>query len=171
MKKLTKRYDDGSYGVADDLPFGENSHDFKNALILRLGRYEHSPLIPTAWFPGIPPKEFEWVLLKTEILDNPEIDCMPHFALWVDGEWIDIYTGTIGNDGKTKVIGWQPIPDEKCLTEKKYDMSTREGFIEFMIDHNLTLNHLEDLWGRWVAFNYMSRDYIKKQLGGESDVL
>lgn len=123
MKKLTKRYDDGSYGVADDLPFGENSHDFKNALILSLGHYEHSPLVPTAWFPGVPG------------------------------------------------VGWQPIPDEKCWTEKKYDMSTREGFIEFMIDHNLTLNHLEDLWGRWVAFNYMSRDYIKRELGGESDVL
>lgn len=171
MKKLTKKYEDGSYGVADDLPFGENSYDFKNALILRLGRYEHSQLVPTAWIPGIPPKEFKWVLLKVEIVDKPEVNCMPHFATFVDGEWIDIYSGTIGNEGKTKIIGWQPIPDEKCWTPKAYDLTNPESFIEFMIDHNISLGDMETLWERWVSFNYMSRDYIKKELGGESDVL
>lgn len=169
MKKLTKRYDDGSYGVADDLPFGENSHDFKNALILSLGHYEHSPLVPTAWFPGVPGVGYDWVLVKTDLFKD--LTALPHIAEWRNGKWVNINGDDLEATYGCKVVGWQPIPDEKCWTEKKYDMSTREGFIEFMIDHNLTLNHLEDLWGRWVAFNYMSRDYIKKQLGGESDVI
>lgn len=38
--RLTKTYDDGSFGVADDLPCGENSHDFKHLLIQTLGWYE-----------------------------------------------------------------------------------------------------------------------------------
>lgn len=40
MTRLTKTYEDGTYGVADDLPCGENSYDFKNLLIQTLGKYE-----------------------------------------------------------------------------------------------------------------------------------
>ena len=40
MERLTKTYSDGSFGVADNLPFGENSYTFKNLLIDRLGHYE-----------------------------------------------------------------------------------------------------------------------------------
>lgn len=39
-KRLTKTYEDGSFGVADNLPCGENSHEFKKLLIERLGEYE-----------------------------------------------------------------------------------------------------------------------------------
>ena len=38
--RLTKTYEDGTFGVADELPCGENSHDFKKALIDTLGYYE-----------------------------------------------------------------------------------------------------------------------------------
>lgn len=40
MKRLTKTYKDGSFGVADDLPCGENSYAFKELLINNLGEYE-----------------------------------------------------------------------------------------------------------------------------------
>ena len=40
MERLTKTYEDGTHGVADNLKFGENSYDFKNALIESLGEYE-----------------------------------------------------------------------------------------------------------------------------------
>lgn len=40
MNRLTKTYLDGTYGVADILPCGENSYDFKNLLIKTLGKYE-----------------------------------------------------------------------------------------------------------------------------------
>ena len=40
--RLTKKYEDGSFGVADNLQFGENSYDFKNLLIKTLGQYEDS---------------------------------------------------------------------------------------------------------------------------------
>ena len=39
MKRLTKTYSDGSYGVADDIT-NENSMDFKQQLLDRLGSFE-----------------------------------------------------------------------------------------------------------------------------------
>jgi len=41
MMKLTKKHKDGTYGIADVLPYGENSHEFKKLLIDKLGEYEH----------------------------------------------------------------------------------------------------------------------------------
>lgn len=41
MERLTKTYADGTYGVADNLPCGENSYDFKELLIRTLGHYEN----------------------------------------------------------------------------------------------------------------------------------
>lgn len=40
MERLTKTYSDGSFGVADNLPCGENSYTFKDLLIKKLGDYE-----------------------------------------------------------------------------------------------------------------------------------
>ena len=37
MKRLTKTYADGTHGVADNLPCGENSYTFKDLLIHTLG--------------------------------------------------------------------------------------------------------------------------------------
>ena len=38
--RLTKTYADGTHGVADNLPVGENSYTFKQMLIERVGEYE-----------------------------------------------------------------------------------------------------------------------------------
>lgn len=40
MKRLTKTYSDGTHGASDSLPCGENSYDYKNLLIDKLGKYE-----------------------------------------------------------------------------------------------------------------------------------
>lgn len=40
MSRLTKTYSDGTHGASDDLPCGENSYDYKNLLIEKLGNYE-----------------------------------------------------------------------------------------------------------------------------------
>lgn len=40
MERLTKTYSDGSFGVADNLPCGENSYTFKDLLVKQLGEYE-----------------------------------------------------------------------------------------------------------------------------------
>lgn len=40
MERLTKTYLDGTHGASDSLPCGENSYDYKNFLIERLGKYE-----------------------------------------------------------------------------------------------------------------------------------
>lgn len=40
MERLTKTYSDGTHGASDSLPCGENSYDYKNLLIEKLGEYE-----------------------------------------------------------------------------------------------------------------------------------
>lgn len=40
MSRLTKNYSDGTHGASDDLSCGENSYDYKNLLIEKLGKYE-----------------------------------------------------------------------------------------------------------------------------------
>lgn len=41
MERLTKTYSDGTHGASDSLPCGENSYDYKNLLIEKLGKYEY----------------------------------------------------------------------------------------------------------------------------------
>ena len=40
MERLTKTYSDGTHGASDNLPCGENSYEYKNLLIEKLGKYE-----------------------------------------------------------------------------------------------------------------------------------
>lgn len=40
MERLTKTYSDGTHGASDNLPYGENSYNYKNLLIEKLGKYE-----------------------------------------------------------------------------------------------------------------------------------
>lgn len=40
MERLTKTYSDGAHGASDSLPCGENSYNYKNLLIEKLGEYE-----------------------------------------------------------------------------------------------------------------------------------
>lgn len=40
MGRLTKTYSDGTHGVADHLPCGENSYEYKRLLLDTLGKYE-----------------------------------------------------------------------------------------------------------------------------------
>lgn len=40
MERLTKTYSDETHGASDSLPCGENSYDYKNLLIEKLGKYE-----------------------------------------------------------------------------------------------------------------------------------
>lgn len=40
MERLTKTYENGTHGASDNLPCGENSYDYKNLLLEKLGGYE-----------------------------------------------------------------------------------------------------------------------------------
>lgn len=40
MERLTKTYSDGTHGASDNLPCGENSYNYKNLLLEKLGKYE-----------------------------------------------------------------------------------------------------------------------------------
>ena len=47
MERLTITYEDGTHGVARNLPCGENSHDFKKLLVEKVGEYEDTNLTPS----------------------------------------------------------------------------------------------------------------------------
>lgn len=46
MERLTKAYDDGTHVAADNLPCGENSWNYKELLLNKLGAYEDTGLEP-----------------------------------------------------------------------------------------------------------------------------
>ena len=46
MERLTKAYDDGTHVAADNLPCGENSWNYKELLLNKLGAYEDTGLTP-----------------------------------------------------------------------------------------------------------------------------
>lgn len=46
MERLTKTYDDGTHAAADNLPCGENSWNYKELLLNKLGAYEDTGLRP-----------------------------------------------------------------------------------------------------------------------------
>ena len=81
MKRLTKTYQDGMYGVADDLDVAENSLDFKNLLIQRLGFFEDpqdEKETKTAWGDPVPPKfnrciPYDINNLKAAIMKNDPV--------------------------------------------------------------------------------------------------
>lgn len=111
MVKLTKKYEDGSYGVADNLPVGENSYEFKNLLIRQLGMYEHSTLVPAEWIPAdreVPGLLYDWVLCKTNL-------GLPHIGELRKGKWwfMDCDLGPAEEILNLTVTGWMPIPEDE----------------------------------------------------------
>lgn len=53
MERLTKAYEDGTHAAADNLPCGENSWEYKNLLLERLGAYEDTDLEPEEILSGL----------------------------------------------------------------------------------------------------------------------
>lgn len=110
MKRLTKTYEDGTHGVADNLPCGENSYAFKNLLIETIGKYEDTGLTPqeilddrmlTGWIPvgeRLPEKGIS-VLITTS-----DGEVASDF-LKKNGKWF------WGEEEEYKIIAWMPLPE------------------------------------------------------------
>lgn len=113
MERLTKTYNDGTHGVADNLPCGENSHDFKNLLIQNLGKYEDTGLTPeeimdgkllTGWIPvteQLP--EYDGMYLAcfddefvTSVAYETDMDGTQDWELWADSG---------------EVVAWMRLPE------------------------------------------------------------
>lgn len=92
MKRLTKTYSDGSFGVADDLPCGENSYDFKNLLIKTLGEYEDAD--ENRLLVRLPRKVWDivWLIKRRSIIAEGQVfkaewksvGCGTPAKLWID---------------------------------------------------------------------------------------
>lgn len=72
MQRLTKTYEDGTFGVADNLPCGENSHNFKDLLIQTLGKYETSESTTTTLETKVPTLEETMNMIKEYVKANEE---------------------------------------------------------------------------------------------------
>lgn len=73
MERLTKTYSDGTHGASDSLPCGENSYDYKNLLIERLGKYED--LEEQGRLVILPCKVGDTVYVDNTILPIEDMEC------------------------------------------------------------------------------------------------
>lgn len=73
MERLTKTYSDGTHGASDSLPCGENSYDYKNLLIERLGKYED--LEEQGRLLKLPCKVGDTVYVDNTILPIEDMEC------------------------------------------------------------------------------------------------
>lgn len=73
MERLTKTYSDGTHGASDSLPCGENSCDYKNLLIERLGKYED--LEEQGRLLKLPCKVGDTVYVDNTILPIEDMEC------------------------------------------------------------------------------------------------
>ena len=73
MERLTKTYSDGTHGASDSLPCGENSYDYKNLLIERLGKYED--LEEQGRLLKLPCKMGDTVYVDNTILPIEDMEC------------------------------------------------------------------------------------------------
>lgn len=94
MERLTKTYSDGTHGASDSLPCGENSYDYKNLLIERLGKYEdleeHGRLVKlpckvgdTVWqimVVGVQGKNIQYGIFKA-VVTKISVDYQMNFLL------------------------------------------------------------------------------------------
>lgn len=78
MKRLTKTYADGTHGVADNLPCGENSYAFKDLLIHTLGEYEDLGITPDQ----VRQMDAEFARASKELAEYRKAEMQPTAGSW-----------------------------------------------------------------------------------------
>lgn len=113
MERLTKTYEDGTHGVADSLPCGENSYAFKNLLIETIGKYEDTGFTPQEILGGRMPTG--WIPVWERL---PEYSGF--YLVCLDDDYItsvEYATDKSGNQDwelwadSGEVIAWMPLPE------------------------------------------------------------
>lgn len=114
MERLTKTYDDGTHAVADNLPCGENSWNYKELLLNKLGAYEDTGLTPeeimdgkmlTGWIPVEERMPDSGSEVLAYIRHNYAEDCWRAYRVY---RYTDHWVG-MGN--LCDVLAWMPLPE------------------------------------------------------------
>ena len=127
MKRLTKTYADGTHGVADDLPCGENSYTFKDLLIHTLGEYEDLGITPDQ----VRQMDKEFTRASKELADYKKsvdqgrllhLPCKAGDTVYLEAEYENEIT-----EGRVTEIS--VLPDGVCIyVEREIGSGCSEGY-------------------------------------------
>lgn len=127
MKRLTKTYADGTHGVADNLPCGENSYTFKDLLIHTLGEYEDLGITPDQ----VRQMDAEFTRASKELADYKKsvdqgrllhLPCKAGDTVYLEAEYENEIT-----EGRVTEIS--VLPDGVCIyIEREIGSGCSEGY-------------------------------------------
>ena len=127
MKRLTKTYADGTHGVADNLPCGENSYAFKDLLIHTLGEYEDLGITPDQ----VRQMDAEFTRASKELADYKKsvdqgrllhLPCKAGDTVYLEAEYENEIT-----EGRVTEIS--VLPDGVCIyIERENEPGCSEGY-------------------------------------------
>ncbi len=127
MKRLTKTYADGTHGVADNLPCGENSYAFKDLLIHTLGEYEDLGITPDQ----VRQMDAEFTRASKELADYKKsvdqgrllhLPCKAGDTVYLEAEYENEIT-----EGRVTEIS--VLPDGVCIyIEREIGSGCSEGY-------------------------------------------
>lgn len=127
MKRLTKTYADGTHGVADNLPCGENSYTFKDLLIHTLGEYEDLGITPDQ----VRQMDKEFTRASKELADYKKsvdqgrllhLPCKAGDTVYLEAEYENEIT-----EGRVTEIS--VLPDGVCIyIERENEPGCSEGY-------------------------------------------
>lgn len=127
MKRLTKTYADGTHGVADNLPCGENSYTFKDLLIHTLGEYEDLGITPDQ----VRQMDKEFTRASKELADYKKsvdqgrllhLPCKAGDTVYLEAEYENEIT-----EGRVTEIS--VLPDGVCIyVEREIGSGCSEGY-------------------------------------------
>lgn len=127
MIRLTKTYADGTHGVADNLPCGENSYTFKDLLIHTLGEYEDLGITPDQ----VRQMDAEFTRASKELADYKKsvdqgrllhLPCKAGDTVYLEAEYENEIT-----EGRVTEIS--VLPDGVCIyIEREIGSGCSEGY-------------------------------------------
>jgi hypothetical protein len=127
MIRLTKTYADGTHGVADNLPCGENSYAFKDLLIHTLGEYEDLGITPDQ----VRQMDAEFTRASKELADYKKsvdqgrllhLPCKAGDTVYLEAEYENEIT-----EGRVTEIS--VLPDGVCIyIEREIGSGCSEGY-------------------------------------------
>lgn len=120
MERLTYTCEDGTHRAAHNLPCAENSWEYKELLINKLGAYEDTGLTPQEIMDG--KMLTGWIPVEERLPEEPnagaiEMEDLQEYIAMIEGAELPTVLLYIGNGAWCtagvfyKVVAWMPLPE------------------------------------------------------------